>query len=370
MDALQAYREGIKQVPVTESQTNAPLPIERLRIKSVLFRNIFIKDVSTQQLFTLNNLNIELTDIVAVDEFQMVLLDSKSPLAAAFFIDEVLTSQIDIGKVAGKALLHGDMIDVQSLTLESTGSHLAISGFVKNPKQNADVQLVVADSILDVADFAPLLSKLPVLPSGKFTIAGAVDTQGNLSAPKQLLQALSGHIDLRMNNGALQGIDINKLVTAIKDSQTTSLRDIGGFLVSGPLGLIGSNMFDLSGGTSAFDGTTVIPQLQLNSQFEKGMLQLQDTALSTDKHRLAFSGSVDMGNHSFHEFTFALLDAEGCADVKQTLNGAMSKPASAVSKSLLDSALSPFNNLLGTVKESLGEKCTPFYQGDVTHPEG
>ncbi|XOV79750.1 MAG: AsmA-like C-terminal region-containing protein [Aestuariibacter sp.] len=370
MNALQAYSKSDKHVTTTAPGTSEPLPIERLSIESVLLRNISIKDVSTQQLFTLNDFNIEITDIVAIDNFQMVLLDAKSFLAVSFFIEEVLTNQINIGKVSGEALLNREMIDVQSLTLESTGSKLAVSGFIKNPKQHAEVQLVIDDSTLDVADFAPLLGHLPVLPSGIFTVAGAVDTQGDLGAPKQLLQALNGHIDLGMNNGALQGIDINKLVTAIKDSQTTSLRDIGGFLVSGPLGLIGSNMFDLSGGTSAFDGTTEIPQLQLKSQFEKGMLQLQDTALSTDQHRLAFSGSVDMGKQTFHDFTFALLDAEGCAEVKQTLNGAMSKPTSAVSKSLLDSALSPLNNLIGTVKKSLGEKCTPFYQGEVTHPEG
>lgn len=369
--ALQHYSEAKRHEPQKETTNEIDkLPIEVLNIESILLRNVSFKDVSSQQLFAVNNANVEVSNVTAVDDFELVLMKTEPPIRASLFIEKAIVKQALFGKISGEALLNENRIDMKSLSLASTNSNLFLTGVVKNPKRAAEIQLTVQDSSLDVADFAPLLGKLPVIPSGKFHVEGRLDTQGNFDDPKALLKHLSGDLALGLDNGALQGIDINKIVTAIKDSKKTSFRDVGSFLITGPIGLIASNMFDLSGAASAFDGTTEIPQLKLNSRFDKGKVELSDTAVSTDKNRLAFSGVIDLNERKFNDFTFALLDSKGCADVKQTLNGDFNQPTSAVSKSLLDSALSPIKDILGSVTKTLGKdkECQPFYQGEVTHP--
>lgn len=56
------------------------------------------------------------------------------------------------------------------------------------------------------------------------------------------------------------------------------------------------------------------------------LAQAQDVAMTTDKNRIALRGKLDFVNEQFDDVTIALIDAKGCAKVKQTIRGRFEKP--------------------------------------------
>ena len=178
---------------------------------------------------------------------------------------------------------------------------------------------------------------------------------------------LIGTLQADLQPGLVKGLNLNSALTALKDSQQTSLLDIGGYVLTGPLGLIAGQLLDLSGGITALGGETQIQHLSLQSRFDQGLVDVTNTALATDEYRIALKGKLDPLQQHFEQFQFAILDAQGCAQVSQTLNGPMDEPSSAVASNLLASIASPLTDVVTSVSNQL-KGCDVFYQGPVSAP--
>ncbi|BDX08305.1 AsmA-like C-terminal region-containing protein [Planctobacterium marinum] len=424
------------------------LPVNRIVVKKISIENANFRDTSALQQFLLDNLTLTLKNLNIAENAEIIILQDHAPITASLSIEDITAQGANLGKLSSNITATEKTINIQHFQLASQSSQLALSGTIKNPKEQADIQLGIADSKLNLADFAPLAPELPiplqgllslmgninaqgelanpqslisnlsselkisldtakslldiesvinseqgeqaiklqindsqismdefqgllkdspVLPSGNVKLSGLLDARGILENPNSLLQTLSGNLALGLENGKLTGIDINKIVKGFKDSKESDWKDVGSFLVTGPIGILAANIFDLGSGAATSGGETLIPQLRVNGAMDNGAILFKDTALATDKYRLAFDGQVNPAQKTFKNFTFALLDKAGCADIKQTLNGAMSNPSSAIAQSLLDSAIAPISGLLKTLKNSASQ-CTPFYQGEVVHP--
>ncbi len=370
MEKLKAYLESQAQKPETEpaaDQKPLEIPLEIILIEAIRLNNINIKDVSEKQQFAVQGIDIAVDDMLVVDNFNLVALEHEPPVQARVSVGQIEAMQVPLGKLQGEFALSKDLVDINQLELDTGTSFIGLSGSLANLKSDAQIDLKLAPSKVSFDEFQPLLGDLPILPSGALEMSGNINTTGALTEPKALLQTLTGDIELGLNQGKLVGIDINEIVTSFKDSKETDLKDIGGFLITGPVGLIASNLFDLGSGAGGLEGETLIPQMKLKGAMEQGKLVLSDTALATDQYRLAFDGGLDPNAGTFNDFTFALLDEAGCATLTQTLNGDMSQPTSAIAESLLDTALSPLTGLLNAVKDTV-QKCEPFYQGEVAHP--
>ena len=449
MQALDDWLAVQAEKPAPEPQSKpGPLPVKRIFVKKISIEKASIRDTSGLQQFLLDNLTLILTNLNIAENTEIVILQDNAPINANLNVANTTAQGANLGKISADIVATETNINVQRFALASPTSKLALSGAIKNPKEQADIQLVIADSELNLADFAPLAPELPmplkgllrlagnisaqgelsnpqglissltsdmkisldtakslldletiigseqsektislqindsqinvaefqalmkdspVLPSGNVKLSGALDTRGLLEDPNTLLGTLSGDLALGLENGKLTGIDINKIVQGFKDSKESDWKDVGSFLVTGPIGILAANMFDLGAGASASGGETLIPQLQLNSKLDKGSIILRDTAIATDKYRLAFDGQINPAQKTFKDFTFALLDKAGCADIKQTLNGNMASPQSAIAQSLLDSAIAPISGILKSLKNTTSQ-CKPFYTGEVAHP--
>lgn len=425
------------------------LPVKRVLLHKLSIEKANLQDISAQQQFIVNNLNLQLEDVHIAEQSEIIILKDHSPIRAKLDVAQLQAQGANLGKVATTITATENNIRLDNLSLNTERTRLHLSGTLQNPKGDANLTLNIADSQLALADFAALLPQFPlqnlgmmtlsgevqtsgklsqpvnllndlisdlrlqldtgksqldvagkvtsdaghsriqldinesqvnldefhafmpsspVKPSGTMALSGLIDAQGLLQDPQSFLKTLSGNIELGLDSGKLQGVDINKLVKGFKDSKESDWKDVGSFLITGPVGILAANVFDLGSGANASGGETLIPQFKLKSKMDNGALLLKDTAIATDKYRLAFEGQLNPTDKTFNDFTFALLDKAGCADIKQTLNGSMSNPKSAIAQSLLDSALAPLSGLLKSVKNS-ASKCTPFYQGDVAHPE-
>ena len=80
-------------------------------------------------------------------------------------------------------------------------------------------------------------------------------------------------------------------------------------------------------------------------------------------------GALDFVNERFDDVTMALIDARGCATVKQKISGSFQKPV--VEKpGTLKSISGPVLKLLRQVKKLFpGGECEVFYAGSVAPPK-
>jgi AsmA protein len=91
--------------------------------------------------------------------------------------------------------------------------------------------------------------------------------------------------------------------------------------------------------------------------------------MATNENRVALKGGLDFVNRRFNDVTVALIDANGCAKVRQKIRGTFQKPV--VEKpSTLKSISGPVLKFLKRV-ESLfaSEACDVFYAGSVAPPK-
>ena len=116
-------------------------------------------------------------------------------------------------------------------------------------------------------------------------------------------------------------------------------------------------------------GNTRIRTVVSKWRVEKGIARAEDVALATREHRLALRGGLDFAENEFDDAYLALVDANGCATLRQRIRGRLGEPV-LEKPNILQSVSGPVANLITKAKTALlpdGEgKCEVFYSGSVT----
>lgn len=346
-------------------QENEPLPIELLLIKSIKLVDANLLEVSEQQLFDIQRLNIAISEIQIIKDFAVI--DDTPRVLVDLSIADLKTMGIAMGELQSEIALADDQVLINNLSLLAPDSQLKLKAQLKDVSVQPSAGIQLETLTFELSKFAHLIPNENIKPAGNVGLNGNFALSNVMAEPNELLSLLESDFQLAATDLSIEGIDLNKAIDAIKDSQETSLLDVGGYLLTGPLGLIAGQLLDLGSGSLAMGGETTIPSIEAAATLNQGVLSLGEAALATDDHRVAFSGGVDIANQKFNEFTFAILNSQGCADVKQTLNGDINEPSSAVANTLLDTVLSPITGLVKNVVEQVKD-CEPFYSGPVQHP--
>jgi len=217
-----------------------------------------------------------------------------------------------------------------------------------------------------IEEFFKILSPKPVA-------AGRMDFSANLSmqgeAWKQMRQTANGQISLGGKNLTLSGSDLDREFSRFESSQNFNLVDVGAFFFAGPLGLLVTKGYNFASIFQGTGGSSEIRTLVSNWKVERGVAQAQDVAMATKENRVALQGGLDFVNDQFNDVTVALVDAKGCAKVRQKIHGTFQNPV-VENPSVLQSLTGPALRLLKRGSDLLlGKQCDVFYNGSVPAPK-
>jgi len=203
--------------------------------------------------------------------------------------------------------------------------------------------------------------------------AGRMDFSANLSMQgktrKEIRQSVKGQISLRGKNLTFSCSDLDQEFSRFESSQNFNLVDVGAFFFAGPLGLVVTKGYNFASIFQGAGSSSEIRTLVSDWKVERGVAQAQDVAMATKENRIALQGGLDFVNDQFNDVTMALIDAKGCAKVRQKIRGTFQNPV--VEKpGLLKSLTGPALRLLKKGSDLfLGGQCEVFYAGSVAAPK-
>ena len=209
--------------------------------------------------------------------------------------------------------------------------------------------------------------------SDKKVAEGSMDFSASLSmrgnTAQEMMQTAEGEVSLRGENLTLHGHDLDREFARFESSQNFNLIDAGAFFFAGPIGLAVTKGYNFGSIFQGSGGSSSIGKLFSDWKVERGIAQARDVAMATKQNRITLKGRIDFVNEQFDDVTIALIDAQGCARVKQKIHGPFQKPV--VEKpSVLMSLAGPTLNLLkqasDLVTDGTGEV---FYTGSVPAPK-
>jgi len=225
--------------------------------------------------------------------------------------------------------------------------------------------VVFSISQFHIEEFLKTLSPDKVA-EGLMDFSMNLSTQGRTA--NEMKQTAEGVLSLRGENLTLDGSDIDKTVSRFESSQNFNLVDVGAFFFAGPAGLAVTKGYNFA---SIFQGSRGRSKVQVfvsDWRVERGVAQAQDVAMATNKNRIALQGGVDFVSQRFNHVIMAVIDAKGCATVRQKIRGSFQKPV--VEKpNILKSLSGPAVKLLKKGRDLFpGGECEVFYAGSVAPP--
>lgn len=359
--------EKEQQAEALPGPENPRLPIRSLLLSKVdisnsrFYSSLSAEDISAEQI------QLQLRDISLVEDYQ--LSRSQPELQGTF---EAEIHNLAFGKHKLQQIKLGGMkyqlLDINQLMVVAPGIDIQLQAQADMSQAELPVKVQSKTLALDFgAQNRDWFAENLPWPEGVLN----ADVQLSASALAELpLNTLNGAIKLSSQGMQLHKLNLNGILAGLEQTEKTSLMDVGSFLVTGPLGLIASQVANLGQtGLTAQDGVSQLQQVELNLGIDKGILATRDVALSTDKYRVALDGKIDLPQQQFDDLKFYILDHKGCADIQQTLNGPMNSPDGIFSQAVSTTVLKPFSNILSQAGSLLTE-CKPVYQGKVTAPQG
>jgi AsmA protein len=210
-------------------------------------------------------------------------------------------------------------------------------------------------------------------PNAK-NMEGLADLSADLSARGKTVvevkRSLSGQASLNGENIALNGMDIDDVISSLIRSGRFSLVDVGAFFLTGPLGPAltrGYRFADLF--KDSRGGNSVIAKLVSVWKVDKGVAEAVDVAMATKKRRIAMKGGLNFTDNRFEDAVVAVVDQHGCAILTQKVRGPFGRPDIG-NINVLRSLTSPVTNLFrSAVKLFSNKPCEVFYAGSVGPPE-
>ena len=188
------------------------------------------------------------------------------------------------------------------------------------------------------------------------------------STTAALIPTVGGEASLHGDDLRLAIGDLDETLSRYESSQSFNLVDVGAFFFAGPLGLAVTKGYNFARIFQGAAGTTTIRTLVSDWQVEHGLAQATDVAMATSHNRIALRGGLDFVGGQYDQVTVAVIDAKGCAAVRQKVHGPFMNPV--VEKpSVMGTLTGPTRMLLRQARSLLGGKCDVFYSGSVAPPQ-
>jgi len=199
---------------------------------------------------------------------------------------------------------------------------------------------------------------------------GRVDLAGNLAyqgvSHKDLLKSVTGDVSFHGSAVTLQGYDLDKELTRFERTQRFDLADVLGLFVVDGAGILATKGYDYADLIrKRRGGVSHIHVLVADLQVSQGVVRTQDVAMSTDTHRMAAQGKLDLSTDDFDHVTLALVDAKGCPIAEDQLQGSIRAPK-LKKPSVIHTLAGPVRRLANKAEDTFTTRgCHVFYDGSV-----
>lgn len=295
---------------------------------------------------------------------------------AGFLKGLSFTAKLDCAQVRSERFTLSDLttsvsakdgvVDLRPLTTRAFGSLGSGDAQLDFSGATPTVHLHYSLTQFPIEAFFKAMSMQPVA-------VGRMDFSANLSmqggSEKQMRQTAKGKISLHGKNLTLTSADLDREFARFEASQAFNLVDLGAVFFAGPFGLVVTRGFSLASQAHGAGGHSDIHVLVSDWTVDHGVAQAQDVAMATNHNRVALQGRLDFINDRFDGVTLALIDAKGCATLRQNVHGAFQAPV--VDKpGFIESFAGPALRLLKEGSDLVaGESCKVFYSGSVAAPK-
>lgn len=287
-------------------------------------------------------------------------------LTAQLACEEIRKSGFTVSDLQVSATVKNGVVDLQPVTMGvfgATGSGTIRADF-SGDAPLYDVRYALPQ--FRIEEFFKTLSPQKVA-EGSMDFSATLSMQGKTVI--QLRQTLAGKISLRGKSLRLNGRDLDQELSQFESSQHFNLVDVGAFFFAGPLGLVVTKGHDFASIFQGSGGRSEIQTLVSDWKVEGGVAQAQDVAMATSENRVALQGGLDFVHQQFDNVTVALIDAEGCTKVRQTIRGAFQNPV-VEQPSVLKTLAGPVRKLFQMGRDLFpGGECEVFYTGSVAAPK-
>ncbi len=240
----------------------------------------------------------------------------------------------------------------------------------------ADVTGESPKYLIDLTITGFRFEKIPEALKERVSIRGEMNLDAHLTMngknAHELTQTLRGDVSLRGQDLFLENLDLDTMLAKYRKTQSTSLFDVGAFLVAGPLGtglMRGYEFGSLLYSSQASGGETSIRKLVSDWNVRNGVAEAKDVAFTTKKNRIALRGRLDFVHDRYEDVTIAALNQKGCDTYHERVRGTFATPQ--IEKvSPLRTLVGPILSLAKRPVEILeGDKCEVFYHGSLAQPE-
>jgi uncharacterized protein involved in outer membrane biogenesis len=271
-----------------------------------------------------------------------------------------------LAELAIRATAGGGVLDISHAgrdVLGGTGSGSLHADFSGTEPQ---FRIILAVDRIKIQDL------LQASPNAK-SVEGLADLSADLTATGRtalaVKRSLNGQVSLSGENIALNGLDIDGLISAIIRSRRFNLVDVGAFFLAGPLGPALTRSYHFADLLSeSHGGKSAIAKLVSVWRLSHGLAEAVDVAMATKERRLTMKGGVNLVDERFEDAVVAVVDEHGCAIAFQKVHGPFSRPEIG-HMSVLSSFTSPIANLAKSVAKLFVHKpCEVFYAGSVAPP--
>jgi len=216
-----------------------------------------------------------------------------------------------------------------------------------------------------IEEFFKALSPKKVA-EGSMDFSSSLSTRGRTA--NEMKRNANGEFSLRGESLTLDGVDLDRTFSRYEASQNFNLVDVGALFIAGPFGPLITKGYAFGSLFVGSGGSSRIRVLVSGWKVERGIAQAKDVAMATNENRIALVGSLDFVKERFNDVTVAVVDGEGCAKVRQKINGPFLKPE--VEKvSVLKTAVGPILSVFKQAGKVFGGPCEVFYAGSVAPPK-
>lgn len=348
----------------SDTQTGEIEAVEALSINAISIDNINLELLDPEQekvWFSAKHFSFELDHLPLIQAHKMLALETLKPGSKMKLkLDELtyLSSIVESIALNVKTLDQG--VEVNQSGFQLDDGHLIANSKLTTNNEKLNSVANIDWKNLNLDRIQAFVKDSPIKPQGR--ISGNLQTQLNFLPTSKDIKDIDGEIKLETSDFDLKGIALDKIIDGFRSSQETSLLDVGAFMVSGPLGVVAMNFAQLGSGAAQLSGSTKMKTIKVDSHLKDSVLTLNRANIQTKGNHLGLYGKVDLSKNRFKKLRFGILNDEGCANIKQTLDGPFAEVKDLLFSTTTGAVTSPLSSVFNQAANlANGGKCKSFF---------